>query len=376
MTKIDIRSKPASALPTATAAQPPSDVPVITRPGIQGQLPLPDVALINPAHLTAAERAIWEKNGWRPGDPIPVPTKDLTPSQQQAVAATSKEARSGFLPPASLQNTPPLQVPDAVDISTLSPERQNELAAALALAKQQQAAIEAGAATQLPNVHPSINQAIGGSPTIVNDLAERATASRVAAQAAEKPPTAASAETTAETTAEEAHKCPHCGWPQNITDPVEVTDQDKRDFIISLWGKPFQRTYSVVGDRMRVTLRNLSPAEVDLCHRQAYLEIMRDELSYTDHRERVMRLRVALQIVALDNASGNLINLPESIDDWVVDDDPKNTKALAVLNYVYTNVLKSESLHRIVAHLCGKFNSLCARLEAHAEDENFYGGIV
>lgn len=347
-------------MPTAAKPTASGDITHLTADGITGQLPLPDQPFIDPKSLTPAERAMWEKAGWRAGDPIPVPQKDLAPQYSAAVQEIQKEARSGFVPPAPY-NTPPLVMPEPIMMSDLPPEHQAELRAGLAAAAAQQARL----AAQIPGVDPSINAAIRGDGVKVVDDRPAKAAQKAARQ--ESQPAA-----DAETLGEEPKTCKHCGWPCDVDDPIEVTDEDIRLYLLSTHGPLFQKEYTIHSGNTVVRIRELTPREVDLCHLQAHKEVLREEISVFDYKERVFRLRVCLQLAALEFADGVKIRLPAKVADYEVDPDPANTPMRAICDYVYDNVLRNESLHRTVAHLVAKFNGLKARLEARAEDPDFY----
>lgn len=354
--RVSLRKGPMPTPPKATA--PTGDITHLTADGITGQLPLPDQPFVDPKSLTPAERAVWEKGGWRPGDPIPVPQKDLPASYAAAVEEIQRETRSGFVPPAPL-NTPPLSVPDPIQIEDLPAEHQAELRAALAAASQQQARLNA----QIPGVDPSINAAIRGDGVKVVDDRPVKAATKAAAKAAEAAD---------ETLADEPKKCLHCGWPCDVDDPIEVTDEDIRLYLLSTHGPLFQKEYKIHSGYTVVRIRELTPKEVDLCHLQAHKEVLREEISVFDYKERVFRLRCCLQLVGMEFSDGVKTRLPERVADYDVDPDPNNTPMRAICDYVYENVLRSEGMHRTVAHLVAKFNGLKARLEARAEDPDFY----
>lgn len=354
MARIDLRKDK----PQEFAA---GDIKGISLPGIKGTLPLGDQPYVIPTRLTPAEEKTLRAAGWKPGDPVPVPTEDISPGLRQAVDGIRRDSRETMLPPKPL-STPPLVVPVAINEEDLSPERRKELADAIELGRRQMQEIQRVQDRKLPGVSPNINAAITGEDvTVINDV---------------PPPTKPTGLPVIESQSEDGPKlCPHCNWPQHIADPIQVTDQDKRDFIHSLWGKPFQKDYAVMGGNMTIRIRSLRPDEVDLCHMQCAKEIMDGRLTIHDRRERLFRFRIALQLVRITSPIGVLAALPDSIDEWEADAEEGFTKLPEVLDYVYKNVLTSENLHRVVAERVSMFNSLCTRLEVHAQDADFYKGI-
>lgn len=358
--KISTRKKP-EPLPTPPAA---ATAPThLTAQGIKGQLPLGQKAYVVPTSLTPSERAMWEKHGYKPGEPLPVPEQDLPPEYAQQVAEIRRDASENLLPPAPL-NTPALEVPEPIDVRTLPKDRQAEIYAAMDQVRAQYAR---DTAAPLPNVDMSVSAAARGEGvTVVDDRKERK-----AAQPAPQP----TPEPTDETqggSEEDVARCPHCNWPQNVQDPIEVTLEDKRLFLLSGRGPLFRKDYPAHGGQTVVRIRELTPKEVDMCYLQANREVLRNEISTLDYKERVFRLRVSLQLNRITFADGYTQRLPEKLADWDVDYGEDDTKVRGIADYVYDNVLNSESLHRQVCHLVGKFNSLRARLEAHVEDSDFW----
>lgn len=56
------------------------------------------------------------------------------------------------------------------------------------------------------------------------------------------------------------HECPNCQWVLG-KDPVEVTDEDKAEWVRALLGdRPFTKTYRMLGDQYEVTFRTRSMA--------------------------------------------------------------------------------------------------------------------
>lgn len=340
---------------------PPAAAAVPNAAGITGTLPLPDRAFIMPTSMTPAERKMWEAQGYRPGDPLPVPTEDLAPHLRQAVADVSREARTGGVPPAPL-DTPPLVVPPPVDIATLPAEHQAQIQEALELGRQQMKNLQTPIGPPLPGVDPSINAAITGSSVRVIDDRPKAPPKEEPLPLGDK----------LETLADEAEYCPHCGWPQHVKEQIEITDEDKRLFLLSQHGPLFQKEFELHGGYSVYRIRELTPSEVDMCHQQAHREVLRNEIGLADYKERVQRLRICLQLARCAFNGEAVTALPESIDDWDVEPSEGDTKLRPICEYVYKNVLRNESMHRTVAYLVNKFNSLKARLEARVDDPDFY----
>ena len=175
--------------------------------------------------------------------------------------------------------------------------------------------------------------------------------------------------------------CPYCYWDLSVPNVVEVTDDDRTTYITALvLGKLFTKTYMLFDGQLQVTFRCLAVGELDACFRQVYKERVREEItSMVDYWEKVGRYRMCLQLQRL-HSPGNfdhdmpdglsLQTNPGAIAYWEVPaDDPEPLRRIE--QYVSQNILKSESMFRIVNRLCSEFNRLVARLEVLSQRPGF-----
>jgi len=146
-----------------------------------------------------------------------------------------------------------------------------------------------------------------------------------------------------------------------------------------------QRTYPIMDGAMSMTIRELTAPELDAVWQQAWQDKKDGEFGdgnpYTedmDRMERVMRYRVMLQLVQLRSPVSKLNeSLPESLDDWL--ESLKDLVPAAeqptlktIMDYMMSNVLKTESLMVSASNLVNRFNRLTGRLEANRDNPGFY----
>jgi hypothetical protein len=334
--------------------------PPAAAPVMQGTMPLaPGKVFIRKP--SPAETTVLEKFGWEPGDPVPANLAEvLADAEREATDVNS-------MPPPVDLRTPPLRIPKEQNLYDLPPEEQAKYADVISLMQQaKQEAVEEKELSQsfVSNSdgrvdNNSINQAIATASkpaktlplTIVDDTA-----------------------TVPETNAKsEPVFCKNCGYNQAKSDVVEVTEEDKIQFLVSLLGlKPFIKRYSLFGDRLSVTLRTINPVEADMCFRQLYIDRKKNRVAnQAEEAENLARYRAALQV---QNMLGNGLTYQQKTTDTVVRDIDADT-------YVYhawarfCEVNTSETMHRTLLGLVFRFNELVARLEANVDNPNFWQAI-
>lgn len=335
--------------------------------GLRGQLPLPvgTPMRIDANQLTPLERQQLEQLGWKEGQPIPDNLADLVDAAKSAVQSTDP---SQLLPPGD-PNTPPLQLPKEISIEELSPEHRRQIQQVIADAAEQlkQPANPGPTVPGGPGVREAAQNITHRQIQLEDDRHERP----VPEEKPEQPGTANLG----------PRHCPHCDWDLAVADTIEVTDDDKYAFLMSsLGGQPFQKIYQLLNGRLTVTLRQLRVDEVDACYRQVYHDRQLNRFeAMADFVEWVRRYRLCLELVDF-RSSENLVAFPESLAGWQHDvPEGEPTKLPAILQEVQQEVLKTESLYRMVGILAGKFNRLVAKLEANVENSDFYnvtGGLT
>lgn len=353
--------------------------------GIQGAPPLPTghPVSIDPASLTPTERAGLESIGWREGQPIPSNLAEQIALMKAQIAAetTNPEmmppptAEDGTLPPA-------LEMPPETDIDDLSPEHRAMLQQELKNAGKQMDAMQQSSNLEPMTSDQGVKNAAAGvvDKTIpINDDREEWR------EGLKKPPE------TSRTTDNSLKVCPHCEWDLNVQDPIEATDTDKHNFLQAvLGGINCQKIYELFDGAMQITVRQLTPFELDACYKQVYYENDKESFStHFDFLEQVMRYRISLQIVDIRSTVGKIYDAPETLDEWskkfpipveAVEEGkeppkPSPTSLPQISKYVYYDVLKTESLVRIASKVVNEYNRLISKLEVMIDSSDFWKGI-
>ena len=193
------------------------------------------------------------------------------------------------------------------------------------------------------------------------------------------------------------HICPQCGWDCNMPVIEDPSHTDKLGFLHMLLGqKVFTKRYLLYSGHLRVSLRSLTLREIDVLYQETF-KAQKMGVITTDHDyyEYLNRLRLYLQLTSLSAQQSALhITLPDGLTKethpsaesfWDVflkekgcyKEETDNGSSLVdqIKDYVLTNVLCTEHLHRIVSNTCSKFNRLVVKLEVCVDDPNFMNEI-
>lgn len=388
-TKDDLLKRVTAPPPAKKPQTPQSAKPLPA--GVTGNPPLPTgrvVAGIAPSSLTPAERESLEAIGWTDDVPIPSNAAELI---QNAQAERLAEA----VPmPVSPQHKP-IKV-ETVDIGSLDAGKRNALMASLADAfeaekQQKEAEIEQRQRSAANMAAPGLADAqraadvatarFTGEAEVVDDRQ----APPESPKPAEASPTGANAGPS---------HCPHCSWDLGQPDVPEPEYSDKMAFLQCLIGqKPYVKAYPLLGGNVEVAFRTLTTREVDVVYKQAYADQSAGRINTeVDFWERVNRYRLFLQMASYkaDGANGFSHDLPDGYSKstntdaqgvWVTEareaelfDETlgSGTGVTAIEDWLISNVLKTEAVFRIVNNACNQFNRLVAKLEAMADNSDFW----
>lgn len=361
---------PPATEPAAPATNPDPAMNLVG--GASGQSPLPvgQPMQISGSQLTPMERDTLERVGWKDGDPVP---GDMANQLDEAVSAAMDSVKQEKLPLPGDPATPPLQMPDRVNMDELPPEAQARLKAGLQEAIEQQQRREEQQGPVMPG-GPGVAAAAAGIADREIFLEDDR------GQQPDQPQPAAAG------TATDIPKfCDHCGWDQSMPDPQEPDQTERHSFLAALLGrKPWQKTYDLADGELQLTVRMLHPEEVDAIYIQTYAE--REAGKYNsplEFMEGVNRYRIALSIVELRMAD-DLVKFPESLEGWEIDkmmrseeDRAEDPVGLAlILQQLYEDVLNTESWIRIASKTVNSFNRLVAKLEANIDRPDFWKGTA
>ena len=181
--------------------------------------------------------------------------------------------------------------------------------------------------------------------------------------------------------------CPRCAWDLKTPVGPEPEYFDKLKFVTTmLANKPFQKQYELFNGELLVTFRSLRPKEIDACYSHIIYDMNEGKIKFQgDIYEMVNRYRFYLQLVELRTKTGEGMSFefpegftprtnPKATSFWELPENlPENSKGLDIVEeYVTTEVLTTESLHRVVGATCRDFNRLVAQLEAMVDNANFW----
>lgn len=244
----------------------------------------------------------------------------------------------------------PLNLPEAVDLDKLPPERQQSILAAIEQLgqgfKPEDVGKDAGTTVDLSTKTKSEEPKANSVP-----------------EAGGLPP---------------QKNCQHCGWDLTRPEPANPSDEDKLNFLQATIGqRPFSKTYSLLAGKLSVTLRTLSADESDLCFTQVAYDVEAGMILDPGQYFRTLSdYKLCLAIAKLETDSLK-INLPDSVDKWQTDEPPpKNTKIKYIVNHIYDKVLVQETLRRAVAMIYIRFEQLGNELVARVDDVPFWSAIV
>lgn len=271
----------------------------------------------------------------------------------------------------SLPDVPVLKVPDAVPFEDIPEEKKKEIMDFIAKANADATAPKAAPAP------PMTNPDLFPKPLIIDDLDEVTTKST---------------EPVIETPhvhndsglldKDKVVNCPQCGWDTRKDDTVAVTDNDKIDFVQSiLGGIRFRKSYQLFGGKMTLVFRTLTTAESDMAYKQLLVDANNDIqtkiISDTSFYWRTLMAYKAVMSVDRIESDSNVLEIPP-IADIEVDEgsySKPNTKLYAVFDQLVESVMPSEVLRNAISHLFTEFTALVEKMQAMAEDKDFWQAI-
>jgi hypothetical protein len=344
--------------------------------------------------MTDFERKQLEAIGWEKGTPVPGNAAEL-------IAAIQQEASvEGLLPVPA--DTPPLAMPPPVDISRLPQAKQQELREALEEAGRyhdeflEQEAATAGMAPGVAEAMRVANTVARNNPqgpglAVVDDRPRpsQARPKQTGWQRQETPPepppesppdpaTNPPIGELSSTGAIGITHCPHCSWDLKRPDPSDPSDDDKRTYLMAALGGPghrFTREVSLLAGTIKIRYRELTGNEADAALTQIADDVRsRRVVGDGEWWQRLMDYRMTQAIDYIDVRDVGRVFEGVELDE-VESDDGNPTPFPALNSHLLTNVLHSESIRRAVGQGYMRFQRLCEKLEANADDASFWEGI-
>lgn len=310
---------------------------------------------VEPAKLLPIEVQKLEQYGWKKGDPIPTNMAEL-------IAEAERNARDPERIPLPVPaDTPPLKLPEPVPLESLpldqQLERQQAIVQALQMAKEAKAVEEAIPAGASPQVAQAIRAAMQPPPP----------AAAPTPPAQESPPTSHS-----DRGPELPKVCPRCSFDLTLEkDPIEVTEEDKTQFLVSWWGAPFLKTYKLYGGKVAATFQTISAKIQDEIIQAAWsLQTagMFKDLGMPPDAA-VQRMRLSLQLASLSISGHPYTLLVEPLKEMPT--DQPGGRPWAWLKKFEELLPLSDSARHVLQQTHIEFVVLTQKLEALSKDEIF-----
>jgi hypothetical protein len=320
-----------------------------------------------------------------------VPIESLPPAEQQRVRDSNKSTISGINQQEKATQEAERKANDMMAREmAVKGSGQAMSAAEQAIANFQKRVAEATNTPldDVPEVVP-VNPSAVGAMNVQNHFSERATQAKPDAVPT-PPPVHRHEPTELGVGGVTLTHCPHCQWDLSIPDMAEPPYADKMSFLHCMIGdKPYLKEIPLFGGAVVVTLRTLTTKEIDRIYGQAYKDRQDGKLpNELDYWERINRYRLMLQLQSFrsNGANGFSKDLPDGYSQatnptatgfWVTAEQegnmsPGETGLPDIEAWLVDEVLKTEAVFRVVNNACNQFNRLVARLEAMADNTDFW----
>lgn len=363
---------PAGQMPTP--AELPSGVNATNPDGTAAQLPLPTgqaVMDVDVSKMTSAEREGLEKAGWKPGQPIPANMADAI----AAVEAQAHQDAAGDRPPVD-PGTPPLSY-DPVDIATLPDAERAKYEARL----QEELARGAAAAPPVPTRPLSeVAKKVAAARVIPPTPKDQPAPTPEAVNPFDDSPAQPAADATG--TGTPFTECPHCAWDLAVPALAEPEYAEKMTFLHTVMnGQQFTKEYSLMAGNLLIGFRTLTTREMDMVYQHVYFERERN-IVHNDAElwERINRFRMYLQITHV-RTSERSRDMPDGLSReanpnakhfWKLPEVGDKGPLAALEDYMFKEIVPTESLIRLAQFNCQQFNRLVSKLEALTDNSDFW----
>jgi len=355
--------------------------------------------------LTDAERAIIEKAGWRPGEPVPNFRGTAVGKQLQKEVEKIREDAEDYQDLSPIDPaTPPLEPPTPVDIESLPPAEQEKALRIFGEMDELQARMNAArkARAQAPHQPPPQVLAKPGAAAAIAAATAAATRERGGIELVDdigmtddrpispfklKKPAAVAAETVVPAAPEISSGdqnptgsgadlsntttyCPRCNFDLN-GETVVPTDEDIVAYVATLMADDarFRKEIKLFGGRIIVVFRGLLPKEVDLAIVHADKAVASGTVKHVmQYVAMVENYKMAMGIESVRRAGRGEIKLPA-----IADIDDKEGEPLQLLSdYLNNEIFTTDSLRSAVGAQWVRFCKLLQHIEAHASDPSFF----
>jgi hypothetical protein len=334
--------------------------------------------------LPSEKEELRRRFGWQEGDPLPANLAELVAAARREAEALRADALEPTLPVPP--DTPPTKAPEPLEADELPPAKRREIAAALALAKQQAAELREAESLRPAQAPPGVADAIAAGLATPQTPQ---TPPRATPPQAPPPPeplghAAHAGHAESATGAGRLHECPFCGWDQARAVEGEVTDQDRDAFraVFFLPGQRFRKEYRLLRGALTVRFRGLTVAEESLAKRQIMADAVRDQEAKTARAPADYEADFLLYLtcLALEYVAGQAPGAPGGdeltvppLADWdaaALAVEAPDTPLKAYAAQVVAAAMPVESARRVFVQTYSRFQLLLRRLEAESADPN------
>jgi hypothetical protein len=377
--------------PLPPTAPPASQLPL--PPGIVASVPKEGDT--TESRLTDLERQVLEQAGGVEGRIIPDFTDTALGRElaEQIKRARGQATEDPGVPPVS-PTTPPLQAAEPVDISQLSPEKQQELYAAVKEAQAMEAHFKAREVpediAEVPGLAEAYRTANAGkqypAPIIENDLFDPTEqpppATPPPAPPQEPPDEPEEPEQPRDSTPSqtggklsENPLCPKCGHLLSQEVP-KITDDDKHNFVQAiLGGTRFIKEFSIYQGKVIFTFRSLFTTDSDMVFTQLEEDYVDKNPMPSDYMRMMQEYRLALSLESFQREGQAPKNFPAPED---LKNNPKfNSEEHAtplpqLMDYFRRDILLTENMKRNIGTKFMEFQRIVETIESHADDSTFF----
>lgn len=322
---------------------------------------------------------------------IPDNLPDLIDKVGATVRESVEDANALHLPVP--EDTPPLEVPEPVDLDALSEEAQASIKQGLLMAENQirehQRLQKARSEIGNQAILSAVESASSGKAATVSFKKPAAAKTNDGVESRARAFVANSAKTgpSSESPVELADKpepppdnCPHCGFNRYSSDPIEVTPDDLFNYKLAFRTQsPFRRRYVLLGGEVAVTFRDLSTKENALIIRQTMIDqkqmsTLTDSDSEPEYWRDPVLYRTMVALDRIEMAGADAIIMDPIFDLWDTLEKPAShdTKLISYFQEIMSGLIKTEQMQSIVCQSYRHFSLLLDKLSRRAGDPNFF----
>lgn len=331
--------------------------------------------------LTDAEKKTLEIAGWKKGDPLPGP--EFAKAVQAAKDNMEKEYQRD-LETLEKSNKPPLKFATK-DIKDLPLKKQIELKEMIEKTKAMVAENEGDTSDIAESVLKAVKEIKEDRlPKIKlkssdQDLPQTKESEKTEELEKIKEEDSRPVESVAGSDVVKTH-CQHCGWDLSLSEN-KPERSDAFLFVQSLLsGKPFIKSFSLLGGKFVVNYRTLPVDYSDMCLRQAALDTANEKIRTQDEFFTALlnyRLILGLSSLVISDVEHSV---SASVDDYLIENKEvlgKSTPLPELLNLIRKiPPMDQEPVWRLIGKNYQRFNTIVSSLEARADDPDFYQAIV